>query len=426
MSALYQRGASPDYENLIHVDRVHASLYVSDEVFHDEMERLFYRGWTYVGHESEVAVPNSYATKPLGLQSVILTRHEDGSLHVLHNRCTHRAARVVDAEQGSGARLQCRYHGWSFNLRGDLMTVPSAEGYGANFDKSGLGLVPVPRVASYGGFVFASMARTGITLEEHLGAGRAAIDQINGLAPGGSIALSAGWMKQRIKANWKMIIENQVDGYHAPFTHGSLIRANRRFGSYRDRRESSPAKVRDFGMGHSEIDHASDYRDKGNTLRWSGNIEESRLPGYVAAMNAAYGFDEARRRMIDGPPHTAIFPNLFLAEMAIMVVNPVSAGETIHITAPVMLKGGDDLNIRTLRRGEGAVGPAGFIIADDIELSELAQVSAANEQPEWLLLARGLHSEQVHADGTRTAGLMDETTQRAFWRQYKKTVGVPS
>ncbi len=175
--------------------------------------------------------------------------------------------------------------------------------------------------------------------------------------------------------------------------------------------------------GHSEIDHATDYRHKGTTLRWTGNIEESRLPKYVAAMKATYGEQEARRRLIDGPPHTAVFPNLFLAEMAIMVVNPVSAHECIHMTTPVMLRGGEELNERTLRRGEGAVGPAGLIIADDIELSELAQLSACNAEPEWLVLKRGLHSEQSHADGTLTAGLMDETTQRAFWRQYRKVLG---
>lgn len=414
----------PDYAQLIKTDRVHASLYVDRQVFEDELEQLFYRGWAYVGHESEVAAPGSYATKMLGLQSVILTRHDDGSIHVLFNRCSHRAARVVDAEYGKVPRLVCRYHGWAFNLRGELKTVPSPEGYGDDFRQDQLGLVRLPRVASYGGFVFASLASAGISLDEHLGAGKAAIDLLNGLAPGGRIALSAGWMKQRIKANWKMVVENQVDGYHAPFTHGSLIRANQRFGKYRDRRESSPARVRDFGMGHSEIDHASDYRDKGTTLRWTGNIDESRLPAYVGAMNAAYGPAEARRRMIDGPPHTMIFPNLFLAEMAIMIIYPIGPGECLHYTTPVMLDGGADLNERNLRRGEGAVGPAGMIIADDIELSELAQISATSAEPEWLLLARGLHSEALHPDGTRTAGLMDETTQRAFWRQYKHVVGA--
>jgi len=416
--------SSIDYDRLIENDRVHASLYADPAVFHDELATMYATGWVYVGHASEVPQPGDYATKAVGLQSVIMARHTDGKVYVLHNRCTHRSSQVCHEPAGHGDRLTCPYHGWSFAMNGELKTVPGPGGYDQSFDKAALGLVRLPRVGEYRGFVFASLAATGVSLDEHLGRAKESIDMICNLSPQGEIELSAGWMKTRIRANWKMIVENQVDGYHAPFVHGSLMRANRRFATVRDRRESSPARVRDLGNGHSEIDHATDYRDKGTTLRWSGNIEESRLPRYVAAMNAAYGPEEARRRMIDGPPHTAIFPNLFLAEMAIMVAQPISEKETIHWTTPVMLKGGEELNERTLRRGEGAVGPAGFIIADDTEVSERAQKSINNLHPEWLVLKRGLHTEELQPDGTRTAGLMDETTQRAFWRQYKKVMGA--
>jgi phenylpropionate dioxygenase-like ring-hydroxylating dioxygenase large terminal subunit len=414
--------SSIDYGRLIQTDRVHASMYSDPAVFRDELATLYGTSWVYVGHDSEVPAPGDFCRKMVGLQSVIMARHTDGTVHVMYNRCPHRASLVCHQDHGHGTRLTCRYHGWSFNMRGDLLTVPGPEGYDDSLDKSALGLTPLPRVAAYRGFVFASLAAHGPSLDEHLGLAKGAIDQICNLAPQGEIELSAGWMKTRIRANWKMIVENQVDGYHAPFVHGSLMNANRRFATVRDRKESSPALVRDLGSGHSEIDHSTDYRDKNTTLRWSGGIEESRLPGYVSAMNAAYGPQEARRRMVDGPPHTAIFPNLFLAEMAIMVVQPLSEKETIHWTTPVMLKGGGDLNERSLRRGEGAVGPAGFIIADDTEISEVAQLAAANLHPEWLLLKRGLHTEELHSDGTRTAGLMDETTQRAFWREYKKVM----
>ncbi|CAN5493201.1 aromatic ring-hydroxylating dioxygenase subunit alpha [soil metagenome] len=412
-----------DYDRLIEPGRVHASLYADPAVFRDELATLYGSGWVYVGHDSEVPEVGDFVTKTLGLQGVIMARHTDGKIYVVHNRCTHRASQVVFLPHGHASRLVCRYHGWGFNMKGELLTVPGPEGYDDSLDKSLLGLTPLARVDSYRGFVFASLADHGITLDEHLGLAKASMDMICDLSPQGTIDLSAGWMKTRIKANWKMIVENQVDGYHAPFVHGSLMAANRRFATIRDRKESSPARVRDLGMGHSEIDHATDYRHKGTTLRWTGNIEETRLPKYVAAMNAAYGEADAKRRMIDGPPHTAIFPNLFLAEMAIMVVQPLSEKETIHWTTPVLLKGGEELNERTLRRGEGAVGPAGFIIADDTEISELAQKAANNLYPEWLLLRRGMHTEETHADGTRTAGLMDETTQRAFWRQYRHVMG---
>lgn len=420
MSAVLKQAV--DYAGLIEESRVHASLYASPQVFADEMDRIFSRGWVYVGHESEVPEPGDYCLKNLGHQSMILTRHGDGRVYVLHNRCAHRGARVLQAERGRAEKLVCMYHGWSYRNDGSLAVVPSSEGYGPGFDTRGHGLARAARVESYGGFVFASLAERGITLQQHLGHAVEMIDMLNGLSPAGRLDLRAGWMKHRMKANWKMIVENQVDGYHAPFVHNSLLRANRRFATVRDRKESSPARVRDLGDGHSDIDHASDYRTKGTTLRWTGGIEESRLPNYVAAMKKAYGEEGARLRLIDGPPHAMIWPNLFLAEMSIMIVEPVAADETVHYTTPVQLVGAEELNGRSMRRGEAATGPAGFLIADDAEIAELAQRSAANLQPEWLLISRGLHSEEKLPDGTRSAGLMDECPQRGFWRQYRKVM----
>jgi hypothetical protein len=144
------------------------------------------------------------------------------------------------------------------------------------------------------------------------------------------------------------------------------------------------------------------------------------MPIYIASMRAAYGETEARRRLVDGPPHVVVFPNLLIAEMNIMVIEPVSAGQTLQYTTPVMLDEGAELNQRTLRRCEGALGPAGFLISDDAEISDLCQIGLSNQYPEWVLLKRGMHDEQRADDGTRVGGLKDETTQRGFWRHYKK------
>lgn len=411
-----------DYPKLILEDRIHGSLYTSPAIFDDEMQRIYYQGWVYVGHESEVPEAGDFVVKQIGLQSVVLTRSEEG-VHVLYNKCSHRGNSVCVTEKGHVKQLQCAYHGWSFNMKGELAGVPFPNGYKDDFDYGQSGMATVARQESYQGFVFASLVDQGISLMEHLGHGREMIDMLVGLSPEGKLDLNAGWMKHRFTGNWKMIVENQVDGYHAAFTHGSLLRANRTFATVRDRKDTSPAHARDLGMGHSDIDHASDYLSKDKPFRWSGGVDPDRLPGYVAAMKKSYGDQEAHRRMVMGPPHAMIFPNLFLAEMAIMIVQPVSAGETLHLTTPIVLKGGAELNERSLRRGEGALGPAGFLIADDAEISEHTQRGLAASKPEWLILARGLHTEVQNADGTRTAGLMDETSQRGFWRHYRDIMG---
>ena len=222
--------------------------------------------------------------------------------------------------------------------------------------------------------------------------------------------------------NWKNVLENQVDGYHAPFVHGSLLTANRDWASERDRREVSPTTTRDLGSGHSDVDYTATYYQKGGSLRWTGAIPESRAPAYVAALRAARSPEEAQHSLIVGPPHAMIFPNLFIAEMNIMILQPVSANETVHWTTPVMLEEGHEINERSLRRCEGALGPAGFLIADDAEISDLNQIGMDNREPEWVMLRRGLDTERHAEDGTIVGGLMDETSQRAFWRHYRSVM----
>src|SRR6202023_951327 len=107
----------------------------------------------------------------------------------------------------------------------------------------------------------------------------------------------------------------------------------------------------------------------------------------------------AHDTLVVGPPHTLIYPNLFLAEMNVMTVEPLSAGETIAYTPPVLLPRRPEMNRRTLRRTEGAMGPAGFLIADDGEIGARNQLGLAARDPEWVTLSRGLETDVTDATG---------------------------
>ena len=69
-------------EELVQDSRVHRRIYLEQEIFELEMERIFERNWVFVGHESEVAAPGDYKTVPIGTQPAIMTRDEDGDIHV--------------------------------------------------------------------------------------------------------------------------------------------------------------------------------------------------------------------------------------------------------------------------------------------------------------------------------------------------------
>lgn len=413
-----------DVSAIVQEDRVHGSVYTSPEIFRREMDTVFRTGWVYVAHDSEVTERGDYLTRRIGHDPVVVVRGKDDEVRVLLNRCSHRANKLCNADSGNATSFRCPYHGWTFSNTGSLTAVPMREGYGEAFNKvrSELGMAEAPRVDSYGGFIFASLSAEGISLQEHLGGATKAIDRLLNLSPTGTIDLRSNWMKHLHHANWKMVVENNVDGYHALFTHASV------YDAIRPAKVSHvPSKVdvvvRDIGSGHSEIDYSAEYRKLDEEFVWYGRTPREKLPEYVAALEKTHGEDKAHDSLVVGPPHTLIWPNLFLAEMNIMYVEPIGVDETVAYTTAVIVPGQDKLNERTLRRSEGAMGPAGFLIADDGEIGMRNQAGLAAQDPEWLRLSRGLETDETDETGIVNSDKSAETPQRGFYRQWASVVG---
>ncbi|HEX7321953.1 MAG TPA: aromatic ring-hydroxylating dioxygenase subunit alpha [Mycobacterium sp.] len=408
------------YEQLIKSDKVHGSLYTDPSIFAEELTKIWYRSWVFVGHESEVSQPGDYVRKQLGLQDVIMTRDRDGQLHLLLNRCSHRGNQVCADARGNSSTFRCPYHGWTFRNDGELIGFPFFKGYGER--KLDLPLGRVPRVDSYQGFVFGSFATDGPTLLEHLGAAAGEIDRLARLSPQGRVELTAGWLQHRSRANWKLVAENETDGYHPQFVHGSIFGVT---GSpigalYSD---ASTAVTRDLGNGHSENDLRPEFRKSGEPMRWFGTTE-ARVPEYVAAMRAAYGA-AAAQIMIEGGPHVMVFPNLFIAEIQVFNIQPVAAGECIQYSTAVQLAGAAEMNRRMISQCIGSVGPAGMLLADDTEMYERNQRGLQALAPEWLDIRRGLGRERIDDNGFTIGAATDETGMRGFWRQYKRLMETP-
>jgi fatty-acyl-CoA synthase len=413
-----------DLDRLIKPDRVHGSLYTDQEIFEAELEHIWYRTWVYVGHESEVPEPNDYVVKSIGPQPIIMTRDKRGEIHLLLNRCTHRGNLVCDAEKGNSGAFRCPYHGWTFSNTGKLLGYPFNSGYDGTERKQELGLGRVARVASYRGFVFGSFAEEGPTLEEHLGAAAEAIDRLCALSPTGEVELTAGWLKHRVKCNWKMVLENETDGYHPNFVHASIFSvAGSGIGDLYS--EKSTAVSRDLGQGHTENDLRPEFRRIGRPLGWFAT-DESKVPEYVTALKAAHGEEKAREVLIDGAPHVMIFPNLFIAEIQVFVIQPRTVDDTVqHVTA-VQFKGGADMNRRLLQQTIGSVGPAGLLLADDSEMYERNQRGVQALTPEWLVIARGMHRERRDENGHLIGDATDEVPQRAIWEHYQGLMEAPA
>ncbi len=403
----------------IDTNRVHGSLYTDAALFEEELQRIWYRTWVYVGHESEVPEADDYVMKSIGPQPVLMVRGRDGAIHLLHNRCPHRGNQVCVKESGKARMFTCPYHHWTFKNTGELVGFAFPEGYRGNpaARKEELGLARVPRVDSYRGFVFASMAEEGPSLVEHLGGAAETLDRLCLASPEGEIEVTAGFLRHKTKSNWKFLVENETDGYHPAFVHDSIFSvAKSGIGDLYG--NSSTALTRDYGNGHTEVDLRPEFRRLDVPMGWFGTTA-ARLPDYTEKMESAYGAEKAREIMVDGTPHVMIYPNLFIAEIQLFVIQPTAVDETVqHVTA-LQFKGAPDLNRRMRQQTMGSVGPAGFLLADDSEMYERTQRGVASRQPEWLFLGRGEQRETRDEDGYRVSHATDETPSRGIWRHYK-------
>ncbi len=210
---------------LVEPDRVHRTVYTDQEIFDREIEQIFEKIWVYCGHESQVKAPGDYYTVQIGRQPMIMVRDRAGAINVLHNRCPHRGVELCGALSGNtGSSFVCSYHAWSFHLDGSIRGIPLPQGYegtrmnSANPDCS---MKRAARVGIYRGFVFASLAGDGPTLEEFLGDARIAFDDMCDRSPEGEVEIVPVCHRVIQHSNWKFFMENQLDALHPSVTHQS-------------------------------------------------------------------------------------------------------------------------------------------------------------------------------------------------------------
>ncbi|HUA36249.1 MAG TPA: aromatic ring-hydroxylating dioxygenase subunit alpha [Candidatus Binataceae bacterium] len=412
-------------EEMVQETRVHRKIYLEEEIFELEMERIFENHWIFVGHESEVAAPGDFKTVSFGTQPAIVTRDEHGDIHVVMNRCMHRGATVCQENRGNSPTLRCWYHGWTYNSRGELIGVPYAEGYGSSFDKRKFGLIKAARVDKYRGLVFASLSPDVEPLSDYLGNARRYIDLFMELSPEGEVETRSGTHKYGYDGNWKFQMENGVDGYHPNFVHQAFFEAQAsRIGRKVMQLFTGNAdyESKDLGNGHSILDMTPKRRDGSrpvsNLLR--GATSQAASDAYVNSMIARYG--EARTAEIFAASNVnlAIFPNLLIIGIQLRMTIPVHATRTDVHLLPTTLKGvPDEINVARLRAHESFYGSAGGGAPDDVEMFNRCSAGLRVKGAEWLELSRGIDREREEENGVIVGQITDETPQRAFYRRWR-------
>jgi choline monooxygenase len=192
-------------------------LYRDPDVLEAEREFVLERSWQLAGHISKVAEPGSYVTTAAGTQPVLVVRGKDGELRAFRNTCRHRGSKVLSGSGQCGKAIRCRYHGWTYRHDGSLIGMPEVRSFG-DIDKSALGLLPA-KVDEFCGLVFVNLDLDAVPISEQLGEleEHLAPYRIPSLVPFQEI-------EGRQHVNWKIVIDNYLEGYHVPIAHPGLMR----------------------------------------------------------------------------------------------------------------------------------------------------------------------------------------------------------
>ncbi len=191
------------------------AAYVDDAWFQAERDGLLARTWHLVATTADVPAPGDFVTFRL-LGRPLLVSHTEAGPRVFLNVCAHRLALLTSAPRGRMCRLTCQYHGWEFDADGNTRKIPDAPGF-RPLERGQLGLVRL-ETATCGRLIFARFTRTGPTLAEFLGAE----------GPRMEVAFAADCqpaasLETEVEANWKLMIENNLESYHVGEIHAHTL-----------------------------------------------------------------------------------------------------------------------------------------------------------------------------------------------------------
>jgi choline monooxygenase len=297
-----------------------AAAYTDARLFDRERLAVFARHFQPVAGLSQLTHPGDQLACQVAGYPILILRDGDGTLRAFHDVCRHRAGPLSDGSgQGPGQvcrrqTLQCRYHGWTYALDGRLLHTPGLRSHddppetgraAEGFARADFSLHPV-EVASFGPLVFVRLQRPpdpAPSLLDHLGELPAEVARF-GAAP-----LQLGERREYlVECNWKVYIDNYLEGYHIPLVHPGLMR---------------------------ELDYP---RYRVETRTWHSRQHAPIRPLPAAAGSAA---DSARGREYvpgDGAAEAAyywVFPNLMLNyypdHLQVNIVRPLTVNQTAVI-----------------------------------------------------------------------------------------------
>lgn len=389
-------------------------IYTDEAIYRRELELIFEGPtWSYVALDCEIPNPGDFKRTAIGEKSVLIVRGEGGAVNGFINRCAHRGVQLCQHDSGHVKEFMCPYHQWTYDLEGKLQGLPfrrGVKGVGGmpeDFDLSQHGLTPL-RIHVRNGAVFATLDEGTPAFEDYLGVKMLAF--YDRVFDGRELRL-LGHSRQRLAANWKLMLENIKDTCHASLLHVFFVT----FGLFR---VDQPSKVR---MDESGL-HAALISERGRQELTDGTRQ---MQSFKADLELQDGRILEAVREFPGDAtvimHT-IWPNLILQQqsntLATRQIVPRGPGEfDLHWTFFGYAADDEEMTARRLRQAN-LMGPGGLVSMDDGEIIARAQDGFRSGPEAASIVEMG---GRGYADSDH---MVTDVALRAFYRGYRKVMGL--
>lgn len=344
------------------------SCYTSKSFYEFEKDALYYAEWQCVGREDWVPNPGDYFTTRTIDEPIIVSRNLQGEVRAMSAVCQHRAMLVAEGS-GNARGFLCPYHHWSYSLDGTLVAAP-AMNRTCNFDRKASSL-PRFAVEIWNGFIFINFNENAAPLSPRLTGVAEAI-------AGYDLASAEGPKPEegaRLPWNWKVMFENNNDGYHASRLHAGPLH--------------------DFvPSGKAEFPH-SEPEDAG-FLRFNGTLHPD--ASFNATQRAVLPIfpglsDEMRNRMTfaNVPPSLSL---IMMSDMVIYLILRPDGPESLEMDTGLLFAPGAMKDPTFDHKLDMNMRATAHIIAQDFHVDELVQQGLRSR-----FAPRGRYSWQEGAQG---------------------------
>jgi p-cumate 2,3-dioxygenase subunit alpha len=413
------------------VFRVHRDAYRSESVFEEEKEKVLYKSWVVLGHESEIENKGDFVTRRVVDKELIFNRDTQGNVNVFYNSCLHRGPGVCKEKSGNRKTFICPYHGWAYRSTGHLASTGSAESdtsYPAHYlegGDTGISLKRVVNVAERAGFYFVNFDENAISLDEYLADAGLRLDRI-ALQTTAGFELVHGVHEYEIKANYKLLCENSYDGYHLMQTHASYVEYLMEVIKGADIDPGVSGNAYSLNNGHAcfEMPIMTGRPIAQWLPTWGEHIKvliEEKKQELVDRLG-----EEKARDVANMNSNMVVFPNSVINDQQSVLVRsiiPVSHNRMIA-RAWTLAPKDEHPELRKIRMENilSFLGPGGFATPDDIAMLEWAQTGYESTDVNWNDFSKGMKPDEETLKAK--ASYNDELQMRAYWLKWDQMMSA--